>query len=145
MTAAARFALDDASVVVIVGSGAGGGTLGNELAQKGIKVVCLEAGPRLTLSDIRNDTGAMFAKLSWLDPRVGSGDLDPHLPAWICKTVGGTTVHWAGVALRFQPHEWRARSTYGEVAGASLIDWPTTFVSVPLLAGPSARLRKMFL
>jgi len=126
VTAAARFALDDASVVVIVGSGAGGGTLGNELAQKGIKVVCLEAGPRLTLSDIRNDTGAMFAKLSWLDPRVGSGDLDPHLPAWICKTVGGTTVHWAGVALRFQPHEWRARSTYGDVAGASLIDWPTT-------------------
>jgi len=124
VSAAARFALDDASVAVIVGSGAGGGTLGNELAQKGIKVVCLEAGPRLTLSDIRNDTGAMFAKLSWLDPRVGSGDLDPHLPAWICKTVGGTTVHWAGVALRFQPHEWRARSTYGDVAGASLIDWP---------------------
>jgi choline dehydrogenase-like flavoprotein len=126
MSGAARFDLDDASVVVIVGSGAGGGTLGNELAQKGVKVLCLEAGPRLTLGDIRNDSDAMFAKLSWLDPRVGSGDLNPHLPAYICKTVGGTTVHWAGVALRFQPHEWRARSTYGEVAGASLLDWPTT-------------------
>jgi choline dehydrogenase-like flavoprotein len=126
MNRATSFELDDASVLVIVGSGAGGATLGNELAQKGIKVVCLEAGPRLTLSDIRNDTVAMNAKLAWLDPRVGSGDLDPHLPARICKTVGGSTMHWAGVALRFQPHEWRARSTYGETTGASLIDWPTT-------------------
>ncbi|TLZ22877.1 MAG: GMC family oxidoreductase [Gammaproteobacteria bacterium] len=107
MSAAERFALDDASVVVIVGSGAGGGTLGNELAQKGIKVVCLEAGTRLTLGDIHNDPAAMSAKLTWLDPRVGSGDLDPKVPARICKTVGGTTVHWAGAALRFQPHEWR--------------------------------------
>ena len=34
----AKFDLNDSSVVVIVGSGAGGGTLGNELAQKGVKV-----------------------------------------------------------------------------------------------------------
>ena len=37
---------DETDLVVIVGSGAGGGTLGNELAQKGIKVVILEAGDR---------------------------------------------------------------------------------------------------
>ena len=41
---ATTFELNDDCVVVIVGSGAGGGTLGNELAQKGIKVVLLEAG-----------------------------------------------------------------------------------------------------
>ena len=46
------------------------------------------------------------------------------LPAWIVKAVGGSTVHWAGASLRFQDHEWKARSTYGEVAGASLLDWP---------------------
>jgi|GEM_PF-4416132 len=44
----ARFDLTDDSVVVIVGSGAGGGTLGNELAQRGIKTVILEAGDRYT-------------------------------------------------------------------------------------------------
>ena len=40
----AKFELNDDSVVVIIGSGAGGGTLGNELAQKGVKVVILRSG-----------------------------------------------------------------------------------------------------
>ena len=44
---AAKYDLDDDKVVVIIGSGAGGGTLGSELAQKGIDVVILEAGPRI--------------------------------------------------------------------------------------------------
>lgn len=118
------FDLKDDSVIVVIGSGAGGGTLGNELAQKGVKVVCLEAGPRLTLADIRNDVGEMFMKLSWLDKRIGSGQLPEALPAWICKTVGGTTVHWAGASLRFQPHEFKALTTYGRIEGANLLDWP---------------------
>lgn len=120
----ATFDLNDESVVIIIGSGAGGGTLGNELAQKGVKVVCLEAGPRLTLNDIKNDVGEMFMKLSWLDKRIGTGQLPAGLPAWICKTVGGTTVHWAGASLRLQPHEFKTLSTYGKIAGANLLDWP---------------------
>ena len=112
-------------VVVVIGSGAGGGTVGSELASSGIDVVCLEAGPRLTLGDVVNDDAEMFAKLSWLDPRTGSGGVLPdQFPAWICKTVGGTTMHWAACALRFQEHEWKPRSTYGAIDGANLIDWP---------------------
>ena len=121
---ARKYELSDDSVVVVVGSGAGGATLSDELAQRGIDVVCLEAGPRLTLDDIVNDAGAMFGKLSWLDKRIGTGDLVPGLPLWVCKTVGGTTVHWAGAALRFQEHEWKARTTYGDIPGANLLDWP---------------------
>lgn len=125
----AKFDLNDDSVVVVIGSGAGGGTLSNELAQKGIKVVCLEAGGRYETSDFINDEWASFAQLAWTDKRTTSGSWRvaqdfPELPAWIVKAVGGTTTHWAGASLRFQDHEWKARSTYGGIEGAALLDWP---------------------
>ena len=47
------FALNDDNVVVVIGSGAGGGTLANELAQKGINVVVLEAGALHTQADFK--------------------------------------------------------------------------------------------
>ncbi len=74
--------------------GAGGGTLGNEPAQKGVKVVVLEAGSRHEYSDFINDEWAFindewafFAQLAWKDMRVASGSWRvardfPNLPAW---------------------------------------------------------------
>ena len=125
----ATFDLNDATVVVVVGSGAGGGTLSNELAQKGLKVVCLEAGGRHETEDFQNDEWGSFSQISWLDKRTTSGTWRvakdfSGLPAWIVKAVGGSTTHWAGASLRFQPHEWKAATTYGAVAGANLLDWP---------------------
>ncbi|TAM77057.1 GMC family oxidoreductase [bacterium] len=130
-----RFDLDDDSVVVIVGSGAGGGTLANELTQKGLKVVLLEAGKQQSTAAFVNDEWASFSQLAWLDKRTTSGSWQvakdfPNLPAWVCKTVGGTTTHWAGASLRFQEHEFRARSTYGDVQGANLLDWPLTLAEM---------------
>ena len=117
---AKQYELDDASVVVVIGSGAGGGTVANELAQKGIDVVCLEAGRRLTLADVVNDPPAMDAKIGWHDRRSGP-------MVWVCKTVGGTTMRWSGVTPRIQEHEFKALSTYGQLdARTTLIDWPLT-------------------
>lgn len=125
----ARFDLSDDSVVVVIGSGAGGGTLANKLCQRGIKVVLLEAGKRESPASFVQDEWPSFEQLAWSDPRTASGSWRvakdfPALPAWICKTVGGTTTHWAGASLRFQAHEFRTRSVYGELKGASLLDWP---------------------
>ena len=125
----AKFDLNDSSVVVIIGSGAGGGTLANELAQKGISSVVLEAGKRIEITDFQNDEDAMFALFTWLDPRTASGSwyvaqTSPDLPAWICKLVGGTTVHWGACALRFQEREFKTRTRYGAITGANLLDWP---------------------
>ncbi len=131
----AKFELSDDSVVVIIGTGAGGGVLANELAQKGVKVVALEAGGRYLPEDFINDEWDSFGQLAWLDARTTSGDWRvardfSGLPAWIVKAVGGTTTHWAGASLRIQDHEFRAKTTYGEVAGANLLDWPLTLADL---------------
>ena len=70
----AKFDKNDDSLVVIIGSGAGGGTLGYELAKKGIKSVILEAGGRHEIKDFSNDEWGMFGQISWLDKRTTSGD-----------------------------------------------------------------------
>ena len=126
---AAPFELTDDSVVVIIGTGAGGGVLANELAQRGVSVVALEAGGRYFPEDYINDEWDSFGQLAWLDARTTSGDWRvardfSGLPAWIVKAVGGTTIHWAGASIRFQDHEWKAATTYGPVQGANLLDWP---------------------
>ncbi|MEM7237284.1 MAG: GMC family oxidoreductase [Pseudomonadota bacterium] len=126
---AAPFDQSDDSVIVVIGTGAGGGTLANELAQKGISVVALEAGGRHLPEDYLNDEWPSFGQLAWLDKRTTSGTWRvakdfAGLPAWIVKAVGGSTVHWAGASLRFQEHEWKARTTYGDIPGANLLDWP---------------------
>ena len=118
-----RYELDDDSVVVVIGSGAGGGTVANELAQSGVDVVCLEAGSRLTLADVVNDATVMDQKMGWHDTRLGA-------PVWLCKTVGGTTMRWSGVTPRFREFELQPRSTYGSLGGTNLIDWPLSFAEL---------------
>ncbi len=131
----ANFEMNDDSVVVIIGTGAGGGVLANELAQKGVKVVALEAGGRYLPDDYTNDEWGSFGQLAWTDARSTSGDWRvakdfSGLPAWIVKAVGGTTTHWAGASLRIQDYEFRAKTVYGDVEGANLLDWPITLADL---------------
>ncbi|WP_136684355.1 GMC family oxidoreductase [Falsirhodobacter xinxiangensis] len=129
-----RIALDEPAVVII-GSGAGGGTLAHELTRQGIECVVLEAGPYLKNEDYENDEWKAFNQMAWLDPRTTSGSWRiardfPSLPAWLVKAVGGTTTHWSGATPRFKEHEFKALSTYGHVEGANLLDWPLTLAEM---------------
>ena len=93
-----RYDFDDDDIVAVIGSGAGGGTLANELCQRGFKVVLLEAGKHLTAEDFVNDDWAGYDMLSWLEKRTATGTWRvakdyPTAPSWHCKVVGGTTTH----------------------------------------------------
>jgi len=125
-----KFSRDNSSVVVVIGSGASGAVVANSLAQRGIDVVCFEAGRRLLPQDIVNDESKMFGRFTWLDERIGSGNALANFPVWNCKTVGGTTMHWTATSLRMQPHELQARSTYGEIENTNLVDWPFDYAEL---------------
>ena len=131
----ASYDKNDNSVVVIIGSGAGGGTLANELCQKGVSVVVLEAGKKLSTEEFVNAEWPAFSQTAWLDKRTTSGTWRvardfAGLPAWICKSVGGSTVHWAGASLRIQEHEFRVHTEYGAIEGANLLDWQITLADL---------------
>ncbi|MEQ9259514.1 MAG: GMC family oxidoreductase [Roseovarius sp.] len=124
-----KFDFGDERVVVVIGSGAGGGTSAHALCTEGIDVVLLEAGPQIDADDFLQDEVAAYNMLAWQEPQEARGgwrvarDL-PNNPTWICRAVGGTSIHWTATALRFQNHEFKCRSTYGAIEGSDLIDWP---------------------
>jgi len=111
---------DEAVDFVIVGTGAGGGTLATRLAEKGFSVVALDAGPYFRpLDDFASDETEQN-KLYWTDNRIVEGN------DWMImggknsgKSVGGSTVHFAMVSLRFRPEWFKARTTLGYG-----VDWP---------------------
>src|SRR5258706_4672107 len=102
----AKFDLNDSGVVVIVGSGAGGGTLGNELAQKGVRVVILEAGARIENHDFVNDEWESFTQLAWSDMRTTSGTASEDMREGLAPGLwrGGFAASRTVVIARFY---WR--------------------------------------
>lgn len=104
----------------IVGTGAGGGTLACKLAEYGFSVVAFDAGPYFRpLEDFASDE-AHQSKLYWTDERIVEGETPLQLGANNSgKAVGGSTVHFAMVSLRFRPEWFKSRSLLGYGA-----DWP---------------------
>lgn len=115
---------DDIVDFAIVGTGAGGGTLACKLAEAGFSVVAFDAGPYWRpLEDFASDEREQL-KLYWTDERITAGD-DP-IELGINNSgrgVGGSTIHFTMVSLRFRPEWFKSRSRLG-YAFDWPIDWP---------------------
>ena len=111
---------DEAVDFVIVGTGAGGGTLAARLAEKGFSVVAFEAGPFFRpLDDFASDETEQ-EKVFWTDTRLSDGANPLKLGNNNSgKSVGGSTLHYAMVALRLRPESFQARTKLGYA-----VDWP---------------------
>ncbi len=128
---------------IIVGSGAGGGMAANILAENGLRVAVVEAGPFFDPKD--PDTMTQM-KYPWESPRRGAstnrafGDFDmswgdwqvdgePYTNAegtdfkwWRARMLGGRTNHWGRISLRFGPTDFKHRDVDG--LGAN---WPISY------------------
>ncbi|MBA3674304.1 MAG: GMC family oxidoreductase [Chitinophagaceae bacterium] len=130
---------------IIVGSGAGGGMAAYVLANAGLKVCLIEAGP---MYDPAKDS--LQLKNAWESPRRGAstkfrpfGDFDgcywgweidgePYTQAegtkwewWRARMLGGRTNHWGRISLRFGPQDFKRKSIDG--LGD---DWPISYDEV---------------
>ena len=118
---------------IIVGSGAGGGMAAYVLANAGLQVALVEAGP---MYDPRVNVTQL--KWPWESPRRGAstklrpfGDFDacyggwdidgePYTKAegtqwdwWRARMVGGRTNHWGRISLRFGPKDFKRKDIDG--------------------------------
>ncbi len=115
-----EFSENEAVDFVIIGTGAGGGPLTARLAETGFSVVALDAGAYFRpLEDFASDEASQ-SKLFWTDQRIVDGANPIKMGGNNSgKAVGGSTVHFAMVSLRFRPEWFRSRSVLGYGA-----DWP---------------------
>lgn len=133
MTAATKPERTD---VCIIGAGASGAMAAKVLAERGLRVVALERGPWRTKESFAGDELATINRHNLtpdplLNPRTvrqsTDGQTRVELFCPVPQMVGGGTVHWQGWLPRFIPDDFRFRSVVGEVAGATLADWPITY------------------
>jgi choline dehydrogenase-like flavoprotein len=123
--------------VVIVGAGIAGALVADGLSRAGVKVLILEAGPRV-------ERGAAVAR--FYDALIKVPESPYELPAYAphpranapdayyvqagpqkfsstyLRQVGGTTWHWLGTCLRLVPDDFRLASRFGRG-----VDWPITY------------------
>lgn len=109
--------------IAIIGLGAAGGVLFGKLAENGIDVTAIEAGPFWdTGKDFLSDERAM-EKERWRDPRISLGKDPLDIGSGISgKGVGGGTVHYTMMSLRFHPSDFRVKSQDGVA-----VDWPISY------------------
>ncbi len=115
-----EYAENDPVDFAIVGTGAGGGTLACKLAEAGFSVVAFDVGPWWRpLEDFASDETHQ-EKLFWTDERICDGENPLELGSNNSgQSVGGSTVHFAMVSLRFRPEWFKSRTLLGYGA-----DWP---------------------
>ncbi len=120
--------------VIIVGSGAGGGMSAKVLAESGLSVAIVEAGPFFDPTD-----PAQMTQLKWPyeSPRRGAsstrafGDFDAAYGGWEIDgepytraegtefdwfrshMLGGRTNHWGRISLRFGPKDFKRKDIDG--------------------------------
>jgi choline dehydrogenase-like flavoprotein len=132
--------------VIIVGSGAGGGMATKQLADAGLNVAVVEAGPYFDPADPVTRT-----QLKWPyeSPRRGAGtdrafgewdmswgdwevDGEPYTQEegtnfkwWRARMLGGRTNHWGRISLRFGPKDFKGKTRDGHGE-----DWPIGYDDV---------------
>ena len=135
--------------VVIVGGGAVGGFLARKLVQGGLRVVMLEAGPTRTGREHRMDELSATAFRN----EGGSAKFNREVPTWrrnpeeratqairsqgLETALGGNSVAWGAVAMRFYEDDFQVRSAtiarYGAERiphDATLADWPLSYADL---------------
>jgi len=109
--------------IIIIGSGAGGGTVAQALSETGKSILILERGEHLPVEDDNWSAEAVFIDRKyrtdekWRDKK--GKEFIPNTHYW----VGGNTSFYGSVLMRFRREDFEARAHKGGLSPA----WPVSY------------------
>jgi choline dehydrogenase-like flavoprotein len=125
--------------IVVIGAGAGGGIVAEQLALAGLRVALLERGRRQKFEETGHDElrsqritvlGNAFGPDDERNVRIANNRrVLPSEGGYnnVAACVGGGTFSYGAMAWRYMERDFRMRSTYGAPEGSSLEDWPISY------------------
>jgi choline dehydrogenase-like flavoprotein len=122
--------MQDRFDLCVVGAGVAGALTSYLLGEAGWRVLLLEAGPLVDhTTRLERAWDSLYLGIPpWplavpeRDRFLSDGAVDYRLNSTRLFAVGGTTLHWGGIATRLHPDDFRERTRFG--VGA---DWPITY------------------
>ena len=123
--------------VCVIGSGAAGGIMAKELCEGGAKVALLEAGEEVKPHRFRSHCwpsempfrGYRNEKQELFYPGDVSQSIryerSDHVSVDRIRVLGGRTVHWNAVVLRYSPSDFREHTLNGID-----VDWPLSYEEI---------------
>jgi choline dehydrogenase-like flavoprotein len=109
--------------VIIIGSGAGGGTLAHRLAPSGKRILLLERGGYLPREKDNWDARAVFVQAKYRAPETWFDAAGHPFAPGIQYFVGGNTKVYGAALLRFRPRDFGEVRHYGGLSPA----WPLAY------------------
>ncbi|MGH8868290.1 MAG: GMC oxidoreductase [Actinomycetes bacterium] len=109
--------------VIIIGTGAGGGTLAHRLAPSGKRVLLLERGGYLPRERDNWDTTAVFVRGRYRAPETWYDRHGHEFPPEVNYYVGGNTKMYGAALFRLRPRDFGEVRHHGGLSPA----WPLTY------------------
>jgi choline dehydrogenase-like flavoprotein len=109
--------------VVIIGSGAGGGTTAHALAASGARILVVERGDRVPREAENRDPSAVWKDLRYRTPEVWLDGEGSAFRPYMHYCVGGNTKFWGSVLYRLRREDFGEIEHFDGVSPA----WPIAY------------------
>ncbi len=109
--------------VIIIGSGAGGGTLARQLAPSGKRVLILERGDWLPREAANWDSHEVFVANRYVPKETWYDSHDKPFSPGIHYNVGGATKVYGAALYRLRPQDFGELTHHGGISPA----WPISY------------------